>query len=867
MDMFNSTQMLSVSPKGGGGTGTSDYNELTGKPSISGVVLEGDKTLDSLNIQAKGDYSTNANVDSKITSHNANNTSHNDIRAAIPTKTSQLTNDSGYATTSQLPDISVKVDKTTTVNGKPLSSNVTLTQDDVASGTNNKAFSNADKTKLDSIVIGSGGNINVDVTAHNADVNAHPSIKNMLTLDAQSKSNFDFIQNKVVQDGLVSVDFSKHISSNDASSEKVVVPVGNIFFVSFGFSIAQLNQSMSMLCQTNIGWQTYISYEKGNKRISSSTLFDGFGVVIGDMPLKSTIAIYCDQTNKIGRIYLNGECIVSKTYSTMSNISELYPMWYSNTSDRVVSTFTNILNYNRPLTQQEIQHNINVLNNSPSVNALTVTDASSNKTTLLFSSDTSHIEGRGGVLQDQFNADYYKSICKEFTSNDGSDITVANGWRGYVNSFTMTGQTVKNIADISTTSDTNYFKTITHSNNWAQYDIPFTELDRNKKYKIRYEIIENTLTVPFYLASSVNVQNVFMDISFVVNAGTVGIFEKEFTPSPTNNAKLLRMQVSNNVGTGKIVLRCTITEQIVNSYIPFGLSSTKASLTNNGIKYNFYMQDGSAIDLGGVGVVGNTLDGKEDGSGVATQNTKEAVLNGGENWVIHSLGTTVSTIAFKLDLGTRLSPATINVVSNMFLGVASNNYYDGDIESITSNGVISIRILKSKLTTQDVNGFKAWLAQNPTTVRYQLATPIVTSIPKEKMPCVLTSFNQNIISFSDAVKAASCVLTMPTNDMLKKDYVITLLNNYTQVAGSFNPRLSLRNDNKVELSLDLMSSATYNPTIMMLPVELRPKTDVKLNGFVDNISTPIIIKKTGEVQVPNSIISKNVYVKDTYRIF
>ncbi|MGU8999085.1 BppU family phage baseplate upper protein [Clostridium perfringens] len=37
----------------------------------------------------------------------------------------------------------------------------------------------------------------------------------------------------------------------------------------------------------------------------------------------------------------------------------------------------------------------------------------------------------------------------------------------------------------------------------------------------------------------------------------------------------------------------------------------------------------------------------------------------------------------------------------------------------------TIRIEKSKLTTQDVEGFKAWLKANPTTVVYQLAEPVV----------------------------------------------------------------------------------------------------------------------------------------------
>ena len=44
------------------------------------------------------------------------------------------------------------------------------------------------------------------------------------------------------------------------------------------------------------------------------------------------------------------------------------------------------------------------------------------------------------------------------------------------------------------------------------------------------------------------------------------------------------------------------------------------------------------------------------------------------------------------------------------------------------NGSFYIKILKSKLTTPDVNGFKAWLKDNPTEIIYQLATPVVEVI-------------------------------------------------------------------------------------------------------------------------------------------
>lgn len=51
-------ELVNAPSSGGGGTGTSDYNDLTNKPQINGVSLSGNKTLDQLGIQAKGNYLT-----------------------------------------------------------------------------------------------------------------------------------------------------------------------------------------------------------------------------------------------------------------------------------------------------------------------------------------------------------------------------------------------------------------------------------------------------------------------------------------------------------------------------------------------------------------------------------------------------------------------------------------------------------------------------------------------------------------------------------------------------------------------------------------------------------------------------------------
>lgn len=46
----------------GGSGGTSDYLDLQNKPQINGITLSGNKTLNDLGIQAKGDYATKNDV-------------------------------------------------------------------------------------------------------------------------------------------------------------------------------------------------------------------------------------------------------------------------------------------------------------------------------------------------------------------------------------------------------------------------------------------------------------------------------------------------------------------------------------------------------------------------------------------------------------------------------------------------------------------------------------------------------------------------------------------------------------------------------------------------------------------------------------
>lgn len=130
----------------GGGGGTSDYNALSNRPSINGVTLSGNKTTSDLGI-------------------------------TIPTKTSQLTNDSGFLTehqslssyrTAAAQDVidNTKVNK---VEGKGLSTN---------------DYTTTEQTKLAGIA--AGAEVNVQSDWNQSDSTLDDYIKNKPTIPTKT---------------------------------------------------------------------------------------------------------------------------------------------------------------------------------------------------------------------------------------------------------------------------------------------------------------------------------------------------------------------------------------------------------------------------------------------------------------------------------------------------------------------------------------------------------------------------------------------------------------------------------------------------------------------------------------------------------
>lgn len=109
----------------------------------------------------------------------------------------------------------------------------------------------------------------------------------------------------------------------------------------------------------------------------------------------------------------------------------------------------------------------------------------------------------------------------------------------------------------------------------------------------------------------------------------------------------------------------------------------------------------------------------------------KSVLDGSEHWTHYSTAPITDTnMLFSCELGFR-AKGSRNLYCNHFLSTGAWNDVGSEGIQIGRNNFsgYDIRVNKSRLSTQDVAGFKNWLSQNPTTVYFELAEPIITELP------------------------------------------------------------------------------------------------------------------------------------------
>lgn len=579
-------------------------------------------------------------------------------------------------------------------------------------------------------------------------------LQGMLTIDGTAQTKFDFIKNKVVQDGLVFAELGKvdtpvdvvkkNISVcmilNLSTSESSYVNHGLFPTANFFTYKNKIKLKFKKPDQTYSDGEYSINFTEGMHKLELRIVDNTIQAFVDGIALNSPQPIYpLSSSEKIATCYISGN-----------------PM----TKSKSIGVF---INENKILAPQEIAHNLSALNNSPSIKELSTTDSTGKTSILKLASDTDHVEDRSGRTQEQINRTFYKRMCKEIPSLSGEPITVKNGEEGYVLSAEIKGRTVKCLASKPTSTSLNMTGI---RQLWFAGKV---DLVPAREYKITINAINVVGTCNITILNSEgnnifpnaftvkNGENVFLSTSLNVNTNILYAF---LSGSSTSDASCTVNYINIVDGTDK---------DKVSGNIPFGLSSTQAIISNNGEPYSIYANEEDetnkkVISLYGIGESKDSLDVKDDGTGVLTKNVLFTTANSNTWTKAVETDTMVSFGTPLLNAKGFNNSIVATCICDPLKVFATTAVYNATIKgiAINQNGWLYLSVLKTDLVTLDSSGVNTWLTNVGFKLWYQLATPIVTHIPKELVPTILTH-KTNILEVGGAVKPSSFKVTVPVD--------------------------------------------------------------------------------------------------------
>lgn len=142
---------------------------------------------------------------------------------------------------------------------------------------------------------------------------------------------------------------------------------------------------------------------------------------------------------------------------------------------------------------------------------------------------------------------------------------------------------------------------------------------------------------------------------------------------------------------------------------------------------------------------------EKDGVWGVEKNVIDKLFNGSENWVLSGWAPQENTIAFKLQ---NTNNTNLGICDKFIL---NRNNSTIDTEAFNVDSVwneISIRINKSKLSTQDVTGFKKWLSDNTVLIMYSDNTSTFIPLPHDQQIKLRTFANKTNISFLTEIEGS-----------------------------------------------------------------------------------------------------------------
>jgi hypothetical protein len=223
--------------------------------------------------------------------------------------------------------------------------------------------------------------------------------------------------------------------------------------------------------------------------------------------------------------------------------------------------------------------------------------------------------------------------------------------------------------------------------------------EENKQYTISIKMYRE----PSQIEKRLNVQFVYSDGTFKTYNLDHNVL-REFT---TESGKtLVRIKGAYN--------------HSLNCYIDLGCTQLEEG--SQATSYEHYKEDKKNILIKGPLPEWDTMY-EDNGQVKVCRDSGEYTFTGDENW---QLSSELQDEFLCFYIFFPQSTVLTKILCNNFIQKPT---MEKGVECITNNGggssIIRIKIRKSKLTTQNIEGFKAWLKANPTKIVYQLATPTV----------------------------------------------------------------------------------------------------------------------------------------------
>lgn len=205
----------------------------------------------------------------------------------------------------------------------------------------------------------------------------------------------------------------------------------------------------------------------------------------------------------------------------------------------------------------------------------------------------------------------------------------------------------------------------------------------------------------------------------------------------------------------------------------------------------------------------DSIEKHSDGKYYYHQRSGEVVLNGGESWSIQSGGTLTNSLLFQasivnsvIETNGYISPKLLCDKFNIKNHANTYVIDEEAIANVQNLSAIRIRINKSKLSTQDTQGFKQWLQDNNVTVVYQLAEEKVYECTNIDL---ITYANEtNYIVESGAIAPKS---------------ILKVHNNISNVVSLLQKKVSVLESN-IKASQEVQDMMILETDMRMLDIEL-----------------------------------------------